>query len=662
MSDRPIELWAGIECTVNRIGDRYRDQLELSGHAGRLDDLDRIASLGVRAVRYPISWERTAPDGMKSVDWSWSDARMDRLRVLGIRPIVGLLHHGSGPRHTSLVDDRFAEGLAEFARAVSLRYPFVTEYTPVNEPLTTARFSGLYGHWYPHLRTEAAFVRALLNQCRATLLAMRAIQETVPDARLVQTEDISIVDDRRWLALDLACGQLDHQAVTYLEENGATEAELLALLVAPCPPSVIGINHHVMGERADCHRDALRGVWERYHLPVALTDVHLRTGGGREKQLRWLDEAWRGAHAERDRGVDVRALTLGSAFGAFDGDSHMVLSRGHYEPGAFDARSASLRCAGTRRGVPRPTAIASLFKELATTGRGLHPLLVPKRTSPLVPCPRACPIVITGVKGTLGKAFARVCEARGVAAIALGRRQMDIADPAAVARVLGELEPWAVVNTAGYVRVDDAEHEREACRRENTLGPALLALACRDRGVKLLTFSTDLVFDGSRGEPYVESDRVAPLGFYGLTKAEAERCVLAILPSALVVRTAALFGPWDARNFVTVALRAMDEGRLLRVAVDCVVSPTYVPDLVHAALDLLIDGASGVWHLANQGLVSWHALALRVAQAARIDASALVRTEDGSHRITALTSERCLILPPLEEAIDRYLQDRLRLA
>ncbi|MFN2494280.1 MAG: UDP-galactopyranose mutase, partial [Pyrinomonadaceae bacterium] len=93
---------AGVECTVNRVGDRYSDQLERNGHAIRSKDLERLADLGVRTLRYPILWERTAPHSLDVLDWSWSDERMESLRQLGIKPIVGLLHHGSGPRYTSL--------------------------------------------------------------------------------------------------------------------------------------------------------------------------------------------------------------------------------------------------------------------------------------------------------------------------------------------------------------------------------------------------------------------------------------------------------------------------------------------------------------------------------------------------------------------------------
>src|SRR5687768_12078205 len=114
----------------------------MSGHDVRDGDLDRFAAIGLRTLRYPVLWERLAPDSLDEIDWRWADARLGRLRELGVRPIVGLLHHGSGPRYTSLLDSRFPEQLALFARAIAARYPWVTDFTPVNEPLTTARFSG----------------------------------------------------------------------------------------------------------------------------------------------------------------------------------------------------------------------------------------------------------------------------------------------------------------------------------------------------------------------------------------------------------------------------------------------------------------------------------------------------------------------------------------
>src|SRR4051812_38813895 len=116
---RPLQLWGGIECTVNRVGEVYHDQLERSGHAARADDLDRIADLGIRTLRYPVLWERTAPERSSAAHWEWADERLERLRRLGIRPIVGLVHHGSGPRETALTEPEFAEGLASFAEQVA---------------------------------------------------------------------------------------------------------------------------------------------------------------------------------------------------------------------------------------------------------------------------------------------------------------------------------------------------------------------------------------------------------------------------------------------------------------------------------------------------------------------------------------------------------------
>lgn len=106
---RRPEVWAGVECTVNRVEDEYFDQLERTGHSARLKDLDRLAELGVRVLRYPVLWERTAPLGIDNIDWKWPDERLNRLQELGIQPIIGLLHHGSGPRYTFLLDPAFPE-------------------------------------------------------------------------------------------------------------------------------------------------------------------------------------------------------------------------------------------------------------------------------------------------------------------------------------------------------------------------------------------------------------------------------------------------------------------------------------------------------------------------------------------------------------------------
>jgi dTDP-4-dehydrorhamnose reductase len=266
-------------------------------------------------------------------------------------------------------------------------------------------------------------------------------------------------------------------------------------------------------------------------------------------------------------------------------------------------------------------------------------------------------IAIVGATGTLGRAFARVCNHRGLPHILLSRSEMDITDADSTEAALERVRPWAVINAAGYVRVDQAEREEERCFRENAHGAGMLARACARFDIPYVAFSSDLVFDGRLGRAYVESDAVCPTGVYGRSKAFAEQLVQEAFPEALVVRTSAFFGPWDQYNFVHTTLRALKEGRHVEASDEVMVSPTYVPDLVHATLDLLVDRAAGVWHLANQGMISWHELAARAASEAGVDASRLVRVDGGSRSATALSSERGLLLPTLEGAIQRYGRD-----
>lgn len=147
---------------------------------------------------------------------------------------------------------------------MAARYPWVEDYTPVNEPLTTARFSGLYGHWYPHASDGRSFTRAFLAQCRGVVLAMREVRALNPRARLIQTDDLGkafstptlayradFENERRWLTWDLLCGRVDkaHPMWSYLLWEGADEKNLAWFLDHPCPPGVIGINHYLTSER-----------------------------------------------------------------------------------------------------------------------------------------------------------------------------------------------------------------------------------------------------------------------------------------------------------------------------------------------------------------------------------------------------------------------------
>src|SRR5688572_24342610 len=160
------ELWGGIECTIVRVGDDYRDQNVETGHASRPADIDLIAGLGIGTILYPILWESVAREGPDRLDFAWTDERLHMLRERGIKVVGGLLHHGSGPAFTGLLDPDFPRKLADYAARAAERYPWIETWTPVNEPLTTARFAGLYGHWHPHRRDLATFARILVNQSK----------------------------------------------------------------------------------------------------------------------------------------------------------------------------------------------------------------------------------------------------------------------------------------------------------------------------------------------------------------------------------------------------------------------------------------------------------------------------------------------------------------
>ncbi|MFC3069506.1 family 1 glycosylhydrolase [Phenylobacterium soli] len=718
---RQLELWGGHEQTVNRVGGVFHDQTVRSGHHQRLGDLERFAALGLKALRYPVLWERVAPRRPDEHDWRWTDERLARIRALGMRPIAGLLHHGSGPRYTSLVDEGFPAAFAAYARAAAERYPWIGDWTPINEPLTTARFSALYGHWYPHLSDEPLFWAALLNQIEATALAMREIRAVRPDARLIQTEDlgrtystrpVAIQADhdntRRWMTWDLLAGRVTHGHPLWsrLASFGLGE-RLRRIADAPCPADVIGVNHYLTSDRFLDHateaypperiggndfmafadveavrvalpapgglEGALDEAWSRYGRPVAVTESH--NGCTREEQVRWIREAWRTAQRLRERGVEVEAVTAWALLGTYDWNSLLTRHNGHYEVGAFDVRS----------GAPRPTALAGELKRLAegeaapphpaTQGPGwwrrdirleFRPVFrtvetpEPKRAWHTDEAPSR-PLLITGATGTLGKALARACEWRGIDYRLTSRAELPLDDEAAIARALDRTGAWGVINAAGFVRVDAAEADPAACHAANAEGAIRLARACAERDLPFAGFSSDLVFDGRKGEPYLESDPVAPLNAYGESKARAEREILA-LERALMIRTAAFFSPYDPYNFAAQVIRALAVDLPFDAASDLVVSPTYVPDLVDATLDLVIDGETGIRHLANPAAVSWAEFARRIAAAVGLDPEMIREVPSRTFRwparrpsFAALDTERGQTLPPLDQAIARYV-------
>jgi dTDP-4-dehydrorhamnose reductase len=715
---KELEIWGGIECTINRVGDQYFDQSEYSGHYSRgTADIDLVASLGIKMLRYPVLWERHQQAQGQDIDWSFVEKSLDRLRELNIAPIAGLVHHGSGPEYVNFFDGSFEEGLAQYARLVAEKFPWLEYYTPVNEPLTTARFCGLYGHWYPHGKDDYSFFKVLISECKATVMAMKAIREINPDAKLIQTEDLGkcystpllayqaeLENNRRWLSYDLLCGRVnrEHYMWKYLMKAGIGEEEVLYFIENNCVPHIAGFNYYITSERYldedmskypeqyhggnDKHYYAdietvkvplkeengpallLKEAWEHLQIPLAITECHLHST--REDQMRWFNTMWNTVNKVKSEGVDIRAITAWAIFGLYGWNCLVTKPCGDYEPGVFNLSS----------GCPRPTALARLLQELTEHKVYYHPVLenegwwqretrqqygrtkvvsIKKKTKPA----NCRPLVILGKTGTLGSAFSRICEERNIHHLLLSRTDLDITDKASMEQVIKELNPWGIINAAGYVRVDDAEKEAEKCLEANSSGPALLAGLCGEHNIRFLSFSSDLVFDGKKEEAYLESDAVNPLNVYGRSKAMSEEEILKANKNALIVRTSSFFGPWDAYNFVVTTLADLKEGRTVRAADDVVMSPTYVPDLAHACIDLLLDGDHGIYHITNGESLSWAEMAEKVALLAGCDTSLI---QPVSHKsmgwaaarplFSALSSEKGIRLPSLDQALERCFE------
>jgi dTDP-4-dehydrorhamnose reductase len=184
-------------------------------------------------------------------------------------------------------------------------------------------------------------------------------------------------------------------------------------------------------------------------------------------------------------------------------------------------------------------------------------------------------------------------------------------------------------------------------------------------GIKLVTFSSDLVFDGEKRTPYNESEIKNPLNIYGRSKAISEDRVLHANPDSLIIRTSAFFSPWDQYNFLHWVEKSCNNESKIVVANDVYISPTYVPDLVNATLDLFIDDENGIWHLANEGAVTWADLAYLTAERRKYSSSLIQAIPSDEMNLTAqrplytvLGTERGLLMPRLENALNRYFSEK----
>jgi dTDP-4-dehydrorhamnose reductase len=229
--------------------------------------------------------------------------------------------------------------------------------------------------------------------------------------------------------------------------------------------------------------------------------------------------------------------------------------------------------------------------------------------------PFSSPVLVIGIGGQLSSALAR--QAADVPLLQVERPEIDLLQPQTVAPALERIRPALVINAAAYTAVDRAESERERAWAINASGPAAIAAWCAAAGVPLLHVSTDYVFDGRKGAPYVETDPPSPTGVYGESKLAGEQAVLQRCPQAAVVRTAWVVSA-VGHNFVLTMLNAARQGRQLRVVADQVGCPTPAADLAAVLLAIARrslaegwqPGWSGIFHAAGTGATSWYGLAV----------------------------------------------------
>ncbi len=202
--------------------------------------------------------------------------------------------------------------------------------------------------------------------------------------------------------------------------------------------------------------------------------------------------------------------------------------------------------------------------------------------------------------------------------VGVTRTQLSVTDLPAMNGAMSHYEPEVVFNCAAYNAVDGAESEEDAAYQVNAQGAFNVALACAKNEVRLIHFSTNFVFSGTLDRPYLEKDEVGPLGVYAKSKLEGEKLISMVMPHAVIIRTAALFGgdgSQQRRTFPERILELARAGGKLRVVSDQSINPTYAADLAAGAIALASTDTEGVVHLVNSGCSTWHEFALATLDA-----------------------------------------------
>ena len=227
-------------------------------------------------------------------------------------------------------------------------------------------------------------------------------------------------------------------------------------------------------------------------------------------------------------------------------------------------------------------------------------------------------ILLAGGSGQLAQELQPILLSSGEV-IAVDRTRLDLSQPESIRQAMAQIQPDLVVNAAAYTAVDKAENEPELAHAVNGIAPGIFAEECEKRGASLIHFSTDYVFDGSRGSAYLETDITNPLGTYGKSKLAGEEAIRQTGNRHLIIRTAWVYGNGGKGNFVKTMLRLGKEREEIRVVADQIGSPTWTGDLA-AAVSQIIPQIKpeifGTYQYTNSGVCSWYDFAIAIFEEA----------------------------------------------
>lgn len=280
-------------------------------------------------------------------------------------------------------------------------------------------------------------------------------------------------------------------------------------------------------------------------------------------------------------------------------------------------------------------------------------------------------VLLLGGSGQLGGEIRRAWA--GMDLVSPSHAELDITDAQAVEQALVQHVPDAVVNCAAFHNVERCESEPQRAFAANALAVDAIARACAGRGTLFVTVSTDYVFDGELGRPYTEADRPRPVSAYGVSKYAGELLVLRLQSPAYVVRTCGVYATRPSTSkgytFIDRIIAQAQSGQEIRIVRDQTVSPTYAPHLAHGLLQLLRSNADyGLYHMVNEGAVTWYDYAREALRLAAIDHPIeAVSYKDWPSRVrrpafSALENAKLhaigIGLPSWQEGIAAYMRDR----